>query len=49
MIDENENVKIADFGVANVFEENDMLKKTEGTYHFLSPECCDRKILMKNY
>jgi len=27
--------------VSNLFEENDMLSKTEGTYHFMSPECCD--------
>eukprot|EP00742_Colponemidia_sp_Colp-10_P002254 GILJ01002408.1.p1 GENE.GILJ01002408.1~~GILJ01002408.1.p1 ORF type:complete len:443 (-),score=66.46 GILJ01002408.1:154-1440(-) len=33
-------VKIADFGVAAVCEEKEMLKKTEGTYHFVAPECC---------
>ena len=23
-------------------EEDDKISKTEGTYHFMAPECCDR-------
>lgn len=32
-------VKIADFGVADIVGDHDLLKKTEGTYHFMAPEC----------
>lgn len=33
--------KICDFGVAIKVEgrENDLIKSTEGTYHFMPPEC----------
>ena len=35
--------KITDFGVSKLFKEgeDDALSKTEGTYHFMAPECCD--------
>lgn len=33
---------MADFGVSQLFEDDDKLSKTEGTYHFMAPECCDR-------
>ena len=47
-------LKIADFGVANLFEAEEVvdgskthlvrgdgaLKSTEGTHHFMAPECC---------
>lgn len=43
MICENYKAKLADFGVSQLFEEdNDKISKTEGTYHFMAPECCDR-------
>ena len=36
-------VKLGDFGVSQLFEQdNDRISKTEGTYHFMAPECCDR-------
>ena len=36
--------KLSDFGVSQLFgPEGDKLCKTEGTYHFMAPECCDRK------
>ena len=31
--------KIADFGVSDIVGDKDTLTKTEGTYHFLAPEC----------
>jgi len=36
--------KLGDFGVSQLFEkeEDDKISKTEGTYHFMAPECCDR-------
>lgn len=38
-----EGYKLADFGVAHMLEPEDgdqaMLRSTEGTYHFLAPEC----------
>lgn len=44
MIDEKFKAKLADFGVSQLFDEgNDKISKTEGTYHFMAPECCDRK------
>ena len=37
--------KIGDFGVANRFEGDERawapLRSTQGTYHFLAPECCE--------
>mmetsp|Transcript_47516 Transcript_47516/g.54705 ORF Transcript_47516/g.54705 Transcript_47516/m.54705 type:complete len:377 (+) Transcript_47516:47-1177(+) len=41
LMDDHGNVRIADFGVAQLFEtDDDSMSKTEGTYHFLPPECC---------
>jgi len=36
--------KLGDFGVSQLFEkgDDDKISKTEGTYHFMAPECCDR-------
>jgi len=31
-------IKIADFGVADIVEGEDFIKKSEGTYHFMAPE-----------
>ena len=43
LVTEDNKAKLADFGVSQLFEEdNDKLSKTEGTYHFMAPECCDR-------
>ena len=36
------NLHIADFGVASIFADSDIVRKTVGTYHFFAPECCDR-------
>lgn len=35
-------VQIADFGVAHLFEEGESVEvgQTEGTFHFMAPECC---------
>jgi calcium/calmodulin-dependent protein kinase kinase 2 len=35
--------KLGDFGVSQLFcqGEEDTITKTEGTYHFMAPECCD--------
>lgn len=41
LIANNGKAKIADFGVSALFDTNDSLSKTEGTYHFMAPECCD--------
>lgn len=32
-------IKIADFGVSAIVGEQDIMKKAEGTYHFMPPEC----------
>ena len=45
MIDANGRPQIADFGVSTIFDGEDVVHKTEGTYHFLAPECCNRKDL----
>jgi serine/threonine protein kinase len=47
LITGNLKAKLGDFGVSQLFEkeEDDKISKTEGTYHFMAPECCDRKIL----
>lgn len=43
LVTEQNKAKLADFGVSQLFEEDDdKLSKTEGTYHFMAPECCDR-------
>ena len=41
LVGEDYRFKLSDFGVAHMFDEGDMkkLKNTEGTYHFLAPEC----------
>ena len=45
MIADDGKAKLADFGVSALFETgSDILKKTEGTYHFMAPECCDPDI-----
>ena len=38
--------KIVDFGVSKVLDDpsNDMVKATEGTYHFMPPEACDPEV-----
>lgn len=43
MIGSDGAAKIVDFGVSKVLEnpENDKVKATEGTYHFMPPEECD--------
>mmetsp|Transcript_18672 Transcript_18672/g.17787 ORF Transcript_18672/g.17787 Transcript_18672/m.17787 type:complete len:201 (+) Transcript_18672:250-852(+) len=42
LITDRKKVKLGDFGVSHLFEEdNDKISKTEGTYHFMAPECCD--------
>lgn len=44
LVDENDVVKIADFGVAmKLKQENDIIQGQAGTYHFMSPECCKKK------
>lgn len=45
LITKNLKAKLGDFGVSqlNEKEEDDKISKTEGTYHFMAPECCDRK------
>ncbi|RHZ39214.1 hypothetical protein DYB26_001147, partial [Aphanomyces astaci] len=37
----NDHYKLSDFGVAHMFDDDDAneLKNTEGTYHYLAPEC----------
>ena len=35
---EDGTIKIADFGLANIFGDSDKLTKVEGTHHFMSPE-----------
>ncbi len=32
----------ADFGQSQIFEGDDKLDSTEGTYYFISPEACER-------
>jgi len=44
MLDEYGNTKFADFGASVILDERedgDNFTDTQGTYHFLSPECCD--------
>lgn len=36
--------KITDFGVASVYDENDIVATTEGTFHFMPPEACDPNV-----
>ena len=46
LIDDSGQAKLVDFGVSKVLEdpENDAVKTTEGTYHFMAPEACDPDI-----
>ncbi|OQR90735.1 protein kinase [Achlya hypogyna] len=42
MTNDKTSYKLSDFGVAHMFTDEDMateLKNTEGTYHYLAPEC----------
>ena len=44
LFDNECKAKIVDFGVSNVLESpdaSDIIKSTEGTFHFMSPEECD--------
>jgi hypothetical protein len=50
LITKDNQAKLSDYGVSHWFKEigkdgdyNDILSRTEGTYQFLAPECCDRK------
>jgi serine/threonine protein kinase len=46
LITDNSKAKLADFGVSQLFEaDDDSISKTEGTYHFMAPECCDRILI----
>ena len=44
MVDGDGNAKLADFGSAKIFEGNDMMKGSVGTYHFFAPELCDENV-----
>ena len=49
LITKDNKAKLADFGVSQLFENgNDKVSKTEGTYHFMAPECCDRISIFYN-
>jgi len=41
LFDEEDRPKIADFGQSALFEKDDKLTSTEGTYWFMSPEMLD--------
>ena len=45
LVDENDIVKIADFGVAYKLKDpkNDIITGSEGTDYFMSPECCQKQ------
>ena len=47
LITKDNEAKLSDFGVSHWFKDSeegsDTLNKTEGTYQFMAPECCDRK------
>ncbi|KAL0491209.1 calmodulin dependent protein kinase kinase [Acrasis kona] len=41
LVDENDNIKLTDFGVSHMFDgDNDILHTSAGTPAFLSPEAC---------
>ena len=40
-MDENGIAKLADFGTACIFGDNDIMSNARGTYEFLAPECCN--------
>lgn len=42
-------IKIADFGVSDIVGDKDVLTKTQGTYHFLAPECVTTQSDGKGY
>lgn len=42
LLSADNTIKIADFGVADIVGDHDILTKTEGTYHFLAPECVNK-------
>lgn len=44
LVNELGNAQLGDFGSAEHFKEDDQVKRTEGTYHFLAPECCNPEI-----
>ncbi|KAJ3433317.1 protein kinase [Anaeramoeba flamelloides] len=44
LLDENLNVKIADFGMAHINEMNTLLKTACGSPHYVAPEILKRKI-----
>ena len=47
MLDSYGKAKYADFGASVILEDlpdGDQFQDTQGTYHFLSPECCDSNI-----
>jgi len=39
LLDWKGTVKLADFGVSTIVDGSDLLTKSEGTYHFMAPEC----------
>lgn len=44
LITKDNEAKLSDFGVSHCFKDgDDTLNRTEGTYQFMAPECCDRK------
>jgi [calcium/calmodulin-dependent protein kinase] kinase len=40
---------IADFGVSLIVGDHDLLDNTQGTYHFMPPEACDKDQVKKGY
>lgn len=41
LLDKHDNVKVTDFGVSQLFDrEEDLVRNTAGTPHFMSPEMC---------
>jgi [calcium/calmodulin-dependent protein kinase] kinase len=36
------SAKIGDFGVSVIIGQDDLLNNTQGTYHFMPPEACDK-------
>eukprot|EP01067_Filipodium_phascolosomae_P009286 Filipodium_phascolosomae@DN8243_c0_g1_i1.p1 len=44
LIGDNGRIKIGDFGVSEKMNQGGKVTKTEGTYHFLPPECCSETV-----
>lgn len=44
MVNEQGNALLGDFGSAEYVGDTDQVRRTEGTYHFLAPECCNPEI-----